>query len=280
MKLYRRLGVVMLLPLLIGISAFAPRHALSAARAADGSGVLRSGVLQWGADATGGAPYVFPDPKNPNHLIGFEVDIANDLARLLHLREQMVQTTWDLLPAALQHKRFDMIMNGLEVTPEREKVLAFSTPYYVYTEQVVVQKNNTTIHGFADLAGHKVGTGTGYKADDIMHDYNAHHAKQITIKEYDTDLPFADLDAGRLDAIFIDLPIAAYYGLPPIDDKLKLVGPPVDPGYYGIAFLKSNSALRTAIDGALAAMIKDGSLAKIYRHWNMWSAQQRQIGLR
>lgn len=252
-------------------------HAASPAALA---GVLKSGVLQWGADDTGGAPYVFPDPKNPSNLIGFEVDIANEFARRLHVKQQMVQTSWDSLPAALLHKRFDMIMNGLEITPDRKKVLLFSNPYYVYTEQVVVRKSNTTIHGFTDLPGKTVGTGTGYASDDVMQAWNkAHPDKKINIKEYDTDLPFADLDAGRLDAVFIDLPIAAYYARPPIDDKLKLVGPPVDPGYYGIAFMPGNTALAKAINGALASMARDGTLARIYRKWHMMNAAQAKIGI-
>jgi polar amino acid transport system substrate-binding protein len=245
------------------------------------AGLLRNGVLQWGADDTGGAPYVFPDPKHPSTLIGFEVDIANEFARRLHVQQQMVQTSWDSLPAALLHRRFDMAMNGLEITPQHQKVLLFSRPYYVYTEQVVVQKNNTTIHGFGDLPGKAVGTGTGYKSDDIMQAWNAAHpGKKINIKEYDTDLPFADLDAGRLDAVFIDLPIAAYYAEPPIDTKLKLVGPPVNPGYYGIAFMPHNTVLANAINGALAAMTRDGSLTRIYRKWNLMNSAQAHIGIR
>jgi polar amino acid transport system substrate-binding protein len=278
----RVLGCVALVAALSGGASLQARegHAARATARTALRGLLKNGVLQWGADDTGGAPYVFPDPKHPSTLIGFEVDIANEFARRLHVKQQMVQTSWDNLPAAILHKRFDMIMNGLEITPDRQKVLLFSRPYYVYTEQVVVQKGNTTIHGFNDLPGKTVGTGTGYKSDDIMQAWNkAHPDKKINIKEYDTDLPFADLDAGRLDAVFIDLPIAAYYALPPIDDKLKLAGPPVDPGYYGIAFTPNNTALASAINGAIAAMARDGTLGRIYRKWNLMNTAQAKIGI-
>lgn len=279
-RIGRALGCAALLAMLTA-GASVGAHRGRAASPAAVPGLLQNGVLQWGADTTGGAPYVFLDPKHPSTLIGFEVDIANEFARRLHVQQKMVQTTWSNLPAALMHRRFDMIMNGLEITPDRQKVLRFSNPYYVYTEQLVVRKSNTSIHGFADLPGKTVGTGSAYKADQIMQDWNrAHPSRKITIKEYDTDLPFADLDAGRLDAVFIDLPIAAYYGLPPVDSNLKLVGAPIDPGYYGVAFMPRNTALASTINSLIAAMIKDGTLSTIYHRWHLWSNAQAHIGIR
>src|SRR5438132_7916853 len=53
--------------------------------------IKREGVLKWGADAEGGAPYVFPDPQKPERLIGFEVDLAEALAGKLGVRAEMVQ---------------------------------------------------------------------------------------------------------------------------------------------------------------------------------------------
>lgn len=63
--------------------------------------IRTSGELLWGADAEGGAPYVFPDPENPDQLIGFEVDLADALARKLGVTARMVQTDWQSLIPAL-----------------------------------------------------------------------------------------------------------------------------------------------------------------------------------
>src|SRR5271156_6993378 len=78
--------------------------------------IKSSGVLRWGADAEGGAPYIYPDPAKPEQLTGFEFDLANALAAKLGVRAQMVQNQWDQLVPALQRGNFDIILNGLEIT--------------------------------------------------------------------------------------------------------------------------------------------------------------------
>ena len=111
-------------------------------------------------------------------------------------------------------------------------------PYYVYTQSIVVLTRTTRrINSFADLAGKTVETGTDYKAQFIMEDWNAAHPSQkITIVTTDTPTPFADLDSHRVDAEFLDTPIAKWYGANDPSGKYKIVGGDLNPGYYGIAF--------------------------------------------
>src|SRR5262245_61131385 len=114
--------------------------ALTAARAADTlQRIQQQGVLKWGADAEGGAPYVFPDPRRPDHLIGFEVELADALARKLGVRAEMVQNQWDGLVPALQRGNFDIILNGLEITDEHRQQIAMSRPYYAYAQQIITR---------------------------------------------------------------------------------------------------------------------------------------------
>ena len=132
-------------------------------RAADGSlsRVRERGCLLWGGDAEGGAPYVFPDPGNPDRLVGFEVDLADAVAREIGVRARFSQNAWDSLLPALQRGDFDVALNGIEITPERSAKALFSRPYYVYTEQLVVRKGEASIRGLSDLAGKRVGTLSG-----------------------------------------------------------------------------------------------------------------------
>src|SRR6266404_4914108 len=76
--------------------------------------IKQRGVLLWGADAEGGAPYVYPDPQRPEQLIGFEYELAEALARRLGVKAKMVQNQWDQLVPALERGNFDIILNGLE----------------------------------------------------------------------------------------------------------------------------------------------------------------------
>ncbi|GCE45532.1 polar amino acid transport system substrate-binding protein [Thermosporothrix hazakensis] len=253
-------------------------------------GLKQPGVLQWGAAATGGAPYVFHDPTNPTQLIGFEVDIADALAKLMGIKAKMVEVEYPQLEQALQSGRFDLIMNGWEINEDRKKTEVFSQPYYRYGQQIIVRSDDKRFAdktendnlSLKDLEGLTVGTGAGFKAADIL----ATNPK-IKVKTYDPDLPLNDLALGRLDAVFLDYPMATYYVLgggptSQKNPKLKPIGKPFESSDYVIAFLKGDAnalKLKGEIDQAISQLKKDGTLRKIYERWKMWNDQQAEIGI-
>jgi len=73
-------------------------------------------TLRWGADPSGGAPYVFTDPANPDRYIGYEKEMVDALAAAMNRRAEFVPSDWETLVSALQRKSFDVIVNGLEPT--------------------------------------------------------------------------------------------------------------------------------------------------------------------
>src|SRR6185295_18790383 len=107
--------------------------------------IKQHGVLRWGADAEGGAPYVYPNPDKPEELIGFECDLADALAAKLGVKAKMVQNQWDQLIPALDRGHFDIILNGLEITADNQQHLAVSQPYFVYAQQIVTRKGTTNL---------------------------------------------------------------------------------------------------------------------------------------
>src|SRR5260221_3093290 len=119
--------------------------------------IRKQGELTWGADAEGGAPYVFPDPQKPERLIGFECEVADALAAKLGVKARMVQNQWDQLIPALDRGNFDIILNGLELTPENQQHIAMSHPYFVYAQQIVTRAATKRIERVEDLAGKAVG---------------------------------------------------------------------------------------------------------------------------
>ena len=119
--------------------------------------IQKRGVLLWGADAEGGAPYVYPDPQRPERLVGFEVDLADALAAKLGAKAKLVQNQWDQLIPALERGNFDIILNGLEITPENQQRIAMSLPYFVYAQQIVTRKDTDGLETMADLKGKPVG---------------------------------------------------------------------------------------------------------------------------
>ncbi|WIG61781.1 MAG: hypothetical protein OJF49_004529 [Ktedonobacterales bacterium] len=264
------------------------------------AGTLIPGVFKWGEDSTGGMPYIAPkDANNPNaDYYGFEVDIANAMANLMGIQQQPTQITWSDWPQGLQSQQFDFFMNGLEITQDNLASAQFSIPYYVYTQSIVVAANNTTIHSFDDLAGKTVETGTGYKAQQILEDYNADpsHTSKINIVATDNPTPFTDLSSGRVDAMFLDTPIALWYGSGDPSGKYKDVADDLFPGYYAIGFSPSNKntpVLMGEINQAIEELFLNGTLQKIYQtggaynvspsgqpvleKYNMWGPVQKCI---
>ena len=94
--------------------------------------IKKRGHLLWGSDAEGGAPYVFPNPKDPSKLIGFEVDIADAIARELGVKAKQSQNAWDSLIPALERGDFDIAINGIEITPQREARVIFQSLLYLH----------------------------------------------------------------------------------------------------------------------------------------------------
>src|SRR5215211_2906974 len=116
--------------------------------AADHLETIKSrGVLLWGADAEGGAPYVFPDPQRPEQLVGFEYELADAIAAKLGVKAKMVQNQWDQLIPALERGNFDIILNGLEITSQNQQRIAMSRPYFVYAQQIVTRKETAGFTG-------------------------------------------------------------------------------------------------------------------------------------
>jgi polar amino acid transport system substrate-binding protein len=232
--------------------------------------IKERGVLLWGCDIAGGAPLAFVDPKDPDTLLGFEADIAAAIAKELGVRPQVVQTDWDSLVPGLERGNYDLAMNGLEIIPERQKRVLLSRPYYVYTLQLVVRKDEERIRSIADLRGRKVGTMAGTTADALLNKIG-----DVEIRAYSQTWPFDDVALGRIDAAFMDTPITAYYAKP--DARLKYAGPPEGRGYYGIAVRKSDPDLKAFIDAVIERMLRSGELKRIYDRWELWDKAQADL---
>ncbi len=220
--------------------------------------------LRWGADAQSGAPYVFQDPVDQARVTGFETEIIEAVAARLGRRPVMVQNDWDGLIPGLQRDLYDVVIDGLEITPEHARAVDFSEPYYRTFEQIVVRRDERGLDTRALLRGHVVGTLKASLAARMLQDDPA-----IAVRTYDEEINvYADLAARRIDAVLLDWPIALYYAQP--DPRLKLVGAPVGALSYGIAVRKGDAALLAGIDAALDSMRRDGTLTRILSRWNLW----------
>jgi polar amino acid transport system substrate-binding protein len=233
--------------------------------------IKTSGVLRWGADAEGGAPYVYPDPQQPERLVGFECELAGALAARLGVKAQMVQNQWDQLIPALERGNFDIILNGLEITAENRQRIAMSLPYFVYAQQIVTRRETPGLATLPELKGKRVGVLSSSVAQRLVEKMGG-----ADLRIYPGNVEsFRDLKAERIDAVLLDLPIAVFYAKP--DAALKFSGESFAPGYYAIGLLREDASLMAALNKAITELAADGTMERIYRKYEVWDARQEQL---
>src|SRR5215469_1812202 len=104
--------------------------------------------------------------------VGFEVDLMNEIAHRLGLAPVFVNTQWETILREMEQGRYDCIVGGITITPNRERILAWSTPYMTTTLSLVVNRAKSPgIRGIADLRDASVGVQaatTDYDAAIVM----------------------------------------------------------------------------------------------------------------
>ena len=221
---------------------------------------LTKGVLKIGMEGTY-PPFTYKDEKG--NLTGFDVDIARAVAAKLKLKPEFVLTEWSGILAGLQANKYDVIINQVGITAERQKTIAFSEPYTYSRPQIAVHATRGQEYkSLADLKGKRVGVGLGttFEKDLIA-------AGGINIVTYPgTPEYLADLAAGRLDAAYNDRLLVGYLikqqGLP-----VRGAGVIGKPEPVAIAMKKTNTGLQAAVNRALLQLKADGTYAKISRKW-------------
>ncbi len=220
---------------------------------------VKPGKLLMGSDTTY-PPFESIDDKG--EAVGFDVDIAREIAERLGLELEVVSVKWEGIIPGLKTGDYDIVMSAMTITEERLMEIDFSDPYIDSDQSIAVRKGDTSIKNEADLAGKVVGVQV-----DTTGQFTAEKIPGIKeIKKYDTILmAFEDLELGRIDAIVNDYPVNAYISKD--RGKTEVVATIKTDEKYGIGVKKGNSQLLKAINKALAEIKKDGTYDRIYEKW-------------
>jgi cystine transport system substrate-binding protein len=201
--------------------------------------------------------------KENDKLAGFEVELAEALAKKLGVKVEFTTSEWSAILAGLQAGKYDVVINQVGITDKRKETFDFSEPYTISSPQLIVRQNEKReFKTLEDLKGKKLGLGQGTNFADI-----AKKVGDIDIRTYPGSQEYLqDLALGRIDAALNDSLLIPY-----IVKKTKL---PLKPGApvgelekSGIPFVKNNPKFKAAIDKALADLRADGSFAKISNKW-------------
>ena len=203
-------------------------------------------------------PWSFHDESDT--LVGYDVEVSRAIAEKLGVEPEYVESDWDSLFAGLDAGRYDMVCNGVEVTEERAKTYAFTTPYgYIHTA-LAVRKDNTDITSFEDLKGKTTANSLASTYMELAESYGA------TVQGIDTlEETIQLLTAGRIDATLnADVSFYDYLNVHP-DADFKLVAQTEDASHVAIPLRKGDASatLLEAINTAIEELRADGTLKEL-----------------
>jgi polar amino acid transport system substrate-binding protein len=197
-------------------------------------------------------------------LIGFDIDTAEELGKLLGIAIEWQPTAWDGVIHSLNAKKFDGIWNGMTVTEERAKEVAFTRPYIMDGQVAVVRFDEKRYRKLTDLKGIKVGVQKGSSALKAVEKLPA---KPTELKEYeDNPKALLDLEAKRLDVVVIDNVTGRDF-IAKRPGKYRILPGFISKEPFGVAFRKEDKELREQVQKTLDRMVKDGTMARISRKW-------------
>ena len=188
---------------------------------------------------------------------GIDIEVAGAIAKKLGLELQVDDMDFDAALLATQSGKSDMVMAGVTVTDERQKVMDFSDTYAEGIQSIIVPEDSD-IASADDLTGKAIGTQRGttgyiYCTDDFGED---------NVIAYDDGLTAVQaLNNGQVDAVVIDnAPAQEFVAANP---GLKILDTAYAQEDYAIGVAKGNTQLLDAINGALKELQDDGTLQAI-----------------
>ena len=242
--------------ILSGCSAGTTTSASTTAATGALAKVQKAGVLTIATEGTY-RPFSYHDGGS-GKLIGYDVEVAEAVAKQLGVKAKFEETQWDAIFAGLEAHRFDVIANQVSITPEREAKYEFSKPYTVSTGVVIDKSSDNKIHSFADLKGVTVAQSLTSSFYTLAQQNGADIQAVAGWAE-----AVANVRNGRVEATINDKLTWLDYKKQGQADGLKVAAESPDTSKSAFAFAKGSGTLVKAVDKALDTLRANGTLAKI-----------------
>ena len=218
-------------------------------------------VLRVGTEPTF-APFEF-QKDGSKEFDGFDMDLIRAIGKQLNMKVEILNMGFDALIPALNAGNIDVAAAGMSITPDRQKAVDMSDPYYVAGLVVVVNKDNTAVKGINELNNKGIAVQIGTTGAE-----RAAKVPGAKVKNFNTNAEvFLELKNKGVEAVIIDKPVAEYFlATGGGKDYAKIVGDTMEAESYGLS-LKKNSPLTKDINKALLDLKKNGEYDKIYAKW-------------
>lgn len=220
--------------------------------------VLEKGKLVAGMEGDW-APWSYHD-TDTDEVIGFDADTARAIGEKLGVEVEIVEAPWESLFAGLDDGRYDIVVNGVEITEERSEKYDFSEPYaYIHTA-LVVRGDNEDIKSFEELKGKKTVNSIGSTYMELAESYGASAAGVSTLND-----TIQNVIDGRADATLnADVSFYDYMNQQP-DANIKIVATTEEASQVAIPIRKGEdtASFEAAVNAAIEELKADGTLAEL-----------------
>jgi polar amino acid transport system substrate-binding protein len=223
-------------------------------------------------------PFSFLNDRN--EMDGFDIEVARAVAGKLGARLKVETPSWEIITAGRWRGRWDVCICSLTPDKKKAEVLDFVAPYYQAPAVLVTTAQNTAIQTPRDMNGKRIGVEQGSSYERYLQKELVIVApgarpieypfESVRIAPYaNEDLAFQDLALGagrRIDAVVSNL-ITAQMRLNKSPGKFKLVGEGLYSEPNWVATDKGDTEFQRKLVEVLAALKKDGTLARLSIKW-------------
>lgn len=204
------------------------------------------------------APWTYHDESD--ELVGYDVEVSKLIAEKLGVEPVFIEGEWDGLLAGLDSGRYDMMVNGVDITEERSEKYDFSIPYAYNHTAIIVNGDNDEIASFEDLNGKNTANTISSTYAELAESYGAN----VTGVD-DLNQTFELLLSGRIDAT-LNAEVTYYdYMKAHPDANIKIAALTEDATHVAMPFRKGEEteSLRAAVDEAITELSESGQLSEL-----------------
>lgn len=236
--------------------------------------ILKRGELRIGLEA-GYMPFEMRDKRGD--IIGFDVDLARLMARYMGVKLTLVNTQWDGIIPALLTDKFDILMSGMTITPERNLQVNFADPYITVGQTVLLKKAlGPTITSYQQLNDpqYVVATKLGTSGDMAAHKL----LPKAQIKAFETEAEATlEVRNGRADALIYDLPFNAVF-VAQYKDQVVHLKTPFTHESLGWGVRKGDPDFLNWLNNFQRTIKNDGTYDALYNKWFEGTAWLPNVG--
>jgi polar amino acid transport system substrate-binding protein len=233
-----------------------------------------------GGDGGGGTLTVGSDVPYPpfeefgeskTEFTGFDVELVEAIGEKIDRQPDFVDTSFDTIFRDLAQGKFEMVASATTITPEREKTVDFSDPYYL-AEQAILAKEGTDVKSIEDLSGLTVGVQQGTTGEEYVEEET--DAGEVRSYPEGPDM-VTPLRGGTIDAAVLDIPVAE--NLAAAGEGIEVSAEIKTGEEYGLVVPQGEEDLLNEVNEALQELKDDGTLNELYEKWLEVEAPQELL---